>query len=108
MGQILISQPMIYQAEIPKENTQLNMSSPAQSGNKQKTYTSFGQSKKDISKRMAIELEAYAVKGMRKVHSKWSPVATTAWYRISLRLVKKCPLNIFDIGDQGNCNFCSH
>jgi hypothetical protein len=33
----------------------------------------------------AIELEAYAVKGMRKVHSKWSPVATTAWYRISLR-----------------------
>lgn len=24
------------------------------------------------------------------------------------RLVKKCPLNIFDIGDQGNCNFCSH
>uniref|UniRef100_A0A0E0AVK5 Uncharacterized protein n=1 Tax=Oryza glumipatula TaxID=40148 RepID=A0A0E0AVK5_9ORYZ len=53
-------------ARLMPQLLQLNMSSPAQSGNKQKTYTSFGQSKKDISKRMAIELEAYAVKGMRK------------------------------------------
>jgi DNA-directed RNA polymerase alpha subunit len=29
----------------------------------------------------AIELEAHAVKGVGKVHAKWSPVAT-AWYRM--------------------------
>ncbi|XP_073153603.1 uncharacterized protein [Henckelia pumila] len=61
-----------------------------------------------------IELEAHAVKGMGKVHAKWSPVAT-AWYRMlpevvllqdiedekAEELVKKCPVKVFDIEDIG-------
>lgn len=61
-----------------------------------------------------IELEAHAVKGMGKTHAKWSPVAT-AWYRMlpeivllqeiegdkAEELVKKCPVNVFDIEDVG-------
>ncbi|KAK9057181.1 hypothetical protein SSX86_024548 [Deinandra increscens subsp. villosa] len=61
-----------------------------------------------------IELEAHAVKGVGKTHAKWSPVAT-AWYRTlpeivllqdieddeALKLVKKCPVNVFDIEDMG-------
>ncbi|KAG5550965.1 hypothetical protein RHGRI_009400 [Rhododendron griersonianum] len=61
-----------------------------------------------------IELEAHAVKGMGKTHAKWSPVAT-AWYRMlpevellqelkgemAEKLVKKCPVNVFDIEDLG-------
>ncbi|PIN09740.1 RNA polymerase I and III, subunit RPA40/RPC40 [Handroanthus impetiginosus] len=61
-----------------------------------------------------IELEAHAVKGMGKTHAKWSPVAT-AWYRMlpevvllqeiederAEELVKKCPVNVFDIEDIG-------
>ncbi|CAD5191171.1 unnamed protein product [Musa acuminata subsp. malaccensis] len=63
----------------------------------------------------AIELEAHAVKGIGKIHAKWSPVAT-AWYRmlpevsllkevtgdVAEKLVKKCPVNVFDIEDLGN------
>ncbi|KAF8700152.1 hypothetical protein HU200_034522 [Digitaria exilis] len=63
----------------------------------------------------AIELEAHAIKGIGKVHAKWSPVAT-AWYRMlpevvflkqiegdeAEELVKKCPVNVFDIEDLGN------
>ncbi|KAF8414281.1 hypothetical protein HHK36_002283 [Tetracentron sinense] len=59
-----------------------------------------------------IELEAHAVKGMGKTHAKWSPVST-AWYRMlpeivlleevenemAEELVKKCPVNVFDIED---------
>ncbi|KAJ0982020.1 hypothetical protein J5N97_010275 [Dioscorea zingiberensis] len=62
----------------------------------------------------AIELEAHAVKGVGKVHAKWSPVSTT-WYRMlpevillkeikgadAEKLVKKCPVNVFDIEDVG-------
>ncbi|KAK9269768.1 hypothetical protein L1049_001546 [Liquidambar formosana] len=62
-----------------------------------------------------IELEAHAVKGMGKTHAKWSPVAT-AWYRMlpevvllkeiedekAEELVKKCPVNVFDIEDIGD------
>lgn len=62
-----------------------------------------------------IELEAHAVKGMGKTHAKWSPVAT-AWYRMlpevvllqdvederAEKLVKTCPVNVFDIEDVGN------
>ncbi|KAL5735619.1 hypothetical protein ACOSP7_030080 [Xanthoceras sorbifolium] len=62
-----------------------------------------------------IELEAHAVKGMGKTHAKWSPVAT-AWYRLlpevvlldeikdedAEKLVKTCPVNVFDIEDIGN------
>ncbi|GKA52630.1 DNA-directed RNA polymerases I and III subunit RPAC1 isoform X1 [Tanacetum coccineum] len=62
-----------------------------------------------------IELEAHAVKGMGKTHAKWSPVAT-AWYRMlpevillkdiededAQKLVKKCPVNVFDIEDIGD------
>ncbi|KAB2033363.1 hypothetical protein ES319_D04G012300v1 [Gossypium barbadense] len=61
-----------------------------------------------------IELEAYAVKGIRKTHAKWSPVAT-AWYRmlpevvlledieddLAEELKSKCPVNLFDIEDLG-------
>ncbi|XP_010248371.1 PREDICTED: DNA-directed RNA polymerases I and III subunit RPAC1 isoform X1 [Nelumbo nucifera] len=61
-----------------------------------------------------IELEAHAVKGMGKTHAKWSPVST-AWYRMlpevvllqevedemAEELVKKCPVNVFDIEDVG-------
>ncbi|KAK9084586.1 hypothetical protein Sjap_024997 [Stephania japonica] len=61
-----------------------------------------------------IELEAHAVKGVGKTHAKWSPVAT-AWYRMlpevvlleevedqkAEELVKKCPVNVFDIEDVG-------
>ncbi|KAL9680553.1 hypothetical protein QQ045_018434 [Rhodiola kirilowii] len=57
-----------------------------------------------------IELEAHAVKGIGKIHAKWSPVAT-AWYRAlpeivllkpfeneeAEELVRRCPNNIFDI-----------
>ncbi|KAJ6823076.1 uncharacterized protein M6B38_385360 [Iris pallida] len=63
----------------------------------------------------AIELEAHAVKGIGKVHAKWSPVAT-AWYRMLPEIVllreiegqsaeelkKKCPVNVFDVKDIGN------
>ncbi|XP_023759557.1 uncharacterized protein LOC111907974 [Lactuca sativa] len=59
-----------------------------------------------------IELEAHACKGLGKTHAKWSPVAT-AWYRMlpevillkdiedddAEELVKKCPVNVFDIED---------
>ncbi|XP_043696445.1 DNA-directed RNA polymerases I and III subunit RPAC1-like isoform X1 [Telopea speciosissima] len=59
-----------------------------------------------------IELEAHAVKGIGKTHAKWSPVST-AWYRMlpevvllqevedekAEELVKKCPVNVFDIED---------
>ncbi|KAJ4982104.1 hypothetical protein NE237_032941 [Protea cynaroides] len=59
-----------------------------------------------------IELEAHAVKGIGKIHAKWSPVST-AWYRMlpevvlleevedekAEELVKKCPVNVFDIED---------
>uniref|UniRef100_A0A0E0K4N1 DNA-directed RNA polymerase RpoA/D/Rpb3-type domain-containing protein n=1 Tax=Oryza punctata TaxID=4537 RepID=A0A0E0K4N1_ORYPU len=114
------------------EGSQLPLASPAQSGDKQKTYTSFSQSQKDILEKplgvkfkditiarlgpgQAIELEVHAVKGMGKVHAKWSPVAT-AWYRMlpevvfrkeikgdnAEKLVKKCPVNVFDIEDLGN------
>nr|ABF95432.1 RNA polymerase Rpb3/Rpb11 dimerisation domain containing protein, expressed [Oryza sativa Japonica Group] len=114
------------------EGSQLPLASPAQSGDKQKTYTSFSQSQKDILEKplgvkfkditiarlgpgQAIELEVHAVKGIGKVHAKWSPVAT-AWYRmlpeVVLReeikdadaemLVAKCPVNVFDIEDLGN------
>ncbi|CAN0852888.1 DNA-directed RNA polymerases I and III subunit RPAC1 [Linum grandiflorum] len=62
-----------------------------------------------------IELEAHAVKGVGKTHAKWSPVAT-AWYRMlpevvlnediededAEELVKKCPVNVFDIEDIGD------
>ncbi|KVI10422.1 DNA-directed RNA polymerase, dimerization [Cynara cardunculus var. scolymus] len=61
-----------------------------------------------------IELEAHAVKGVGKTHAKWSPVATS-WYRMlpevillqdiedddAHKLVKKCPVNVFDIEDVG-------
>ncbi|KAL4554677.1 hypothetical protein LXL04_037279 [Taraxacum kok-saghyz] len=61
-----------------------------------------------------IELEAHACKGLGKTHAKWSPVAT-AWYRMlpevillqdiededAEELVKKCPVNVFDIEDMG-------
>ncbi|KAL6629273.1 hypothetical protein ACP70R_029038 [Stipagrostis hirtigluma subsp. patula] len=114
------------------EGSQLNMSSPAQSGDKQKTFTSFSQSQKEIYEKplgvkfkditiarlgpgQAIELEAHAVKGVGKAHAKWSPVAT-AWYRMlpevvllkeiegddAEELVKKCPVKVFDIEDLGN------
>ncbi|KAF8094682.1 hypothetical protein N665_0357s0017 [Sinapis alba] len=62
-----------------------------------------------------IELEAHAVKGIGKTHAKWSPVAT-AWYQMlpevillgevededAERLVKACPVKVFDIEDMGN------
>ncbi|XP_020572091.1 DNA-directed RNA polymerases I and III subunit rpac1 [Phalaenopsis equestris] len=63
----------------------------------------------------SIELEAHAVKGTGKVHSKWSPVGT-AWYRMlpevkllkevkgndAEKLVKKCPVKVFDVEDVGH------
>ncbi|XP_068642248.1 uncharacterized protein [Aristolochia californica] len=62
-----------------------------------------------------IELEGHAVKGVGKTHAKWSPVAT-AWYRMlpevvllqevedekAEELVRKCPVNVFDIEDIGD------
>lgn len=120
------------QLEWLPEGSQLTKASPAQSGDKQNTYTSFGQSQQKMSERplgvkyeditiarlgpgQAIELEAHAVKGVGKVHAKWSPVAT-AWYRMlpevvllkeitdgdAEELVKKCPVNVFDIEELGN------
>uniref|UniRef100_I1P3R8 DNA-directed RNA polymerase RpoA/D/Rpb3-type domain-containing protein n=2 Tax=Oryza glaberrima TaxID=4538 RepID=I1P3R8_ORYGL len=114
------------------EGSRLPLASPAQSRDKQKTYTSFSRSQNDILEKplgvkfkditiarlgpgQAIELEVHAVKGMGKVHAKWSPVAT-AWYRMfpevvfrkeikgdnAEKLVKKCPVNVFDIEDLGN------
>uniref|UniRef100_A0A0E0GCG8 DNA-directed RNA polymerase RpoA/D/Rpb3-type domain-containing protein n=1 Tax=Oryza nivara TaxID=4536 RepID=A0A0E0GCG8_ORYNI len=114
------------------EGSRLPLASPAQSRYKQKTYTSFSQSQKDILEKplgvkfkditiarlgpgQAIVLEVHGVKGMGKVHAKWSPVAT-AWYRMfpevvfrkeikgdnAEKLVKKCPVNVFDIEDLGN------
>ncbi|KAJ8470673.1 hypothetical protein OPV22_025016 [Ensete ventricosum] len=70
---------------------------------------------KSYNYEQAIELEAHAVKGMGKVHAKWSPVAT-AWYRMlpevvllkevkgddAEKLVKKCPVGVFDIEELGN------
>ncbi|GJN26949.1 hypothetical protein PR202_gb14918 [Eleusine coracana subsp. coracana] len=113
------------------EGSQLSAASPAQAGDQQKTFTSFSQSQKEISKKplgvkfpditiarlgpgQSIELEAHAVKGVGKVHAKWSPVAT-AWYRMlpevvlldeikgddAVELQKKCPVNVFDIEEHG-------
>ncbi|KAL2621680.1 hypothetical protein R1flu_001885 [Riccia fluitans] len=62
----------------------------------------------------AIELECHAIKGIGKVHAKWSPVAT-ARYRmlpevvltddvqdeVAEELVSRCPVNVFDIEDLG-------
>lgn len=62
-----------------------------------------------------VELEAHAVKGIGKVHAKWSPVST-AWYRMlpeivfkrevegteAEKLVSKCPVKVFDIEDLGH------
>ncbi|KAM0887051.1 hypothetical protein ACQ4PT_029285 [Festuca glaucescens] len=120
------------QLEWLPEGSQLTIASPAQPGEKPKTYTSFGQSQQKTSERplgvkyeditiarlgpgQAIELEAHAIKGVGKVHAKWSPVAT-AWYRMlpevvllkeitggdAEQLVKKCPVNVFDIEELGN------
>ncbi|GJN02261.1 hypothetical protein PR202_ga19593 [Eleusine coracana subsp. coracana] len=116
------------------EGSQLSAASPAQAGDQQKTFTSFSQSQKEISKKplgvkfdnitiarlgpgQSIELEAHAVKGVGKVHAKWSPVAT-AWYRMlpevvlldeikgddTVELQKKCPVNVFDIEELGGSN----
>lgn len=116
------------------EGSQLSAASPAQAGDQQKTFTSFSQSQKGISDKplgvkqfddnditiarlgpgQSIELEAHAVKGVGKVHAKWSPVAT-AWYRMlpevvlleeiegddAVNLQKKCPVKVFDIEDFG-------
>ncbi|XP_010248372.1 PREDICTED: DNA-directed RNA polymerases I and III subunit RPAC1 isoform X2 [Nelumbo nucifera] len=90
-------------SELPLE-MESHTSDPA---SKQKTYTAFTCSQE-------IELEAHAVKGMGKTHAKWSPVST-AWYRMlpevvllqevedemAEELVKKCPVNVFDIEDVG-------
>ncbi|XP_008797750.2 DNA-directed RNA polymerases I and III subunit rpac1 [Phoenix dactylifera] len=114
--------------------SELEMEPPNQSA-KPKSYTSFScsqDSMPEFSKKplgmkhediiiaklgpgQAIELEAHAVKGIGKVHAKWSPVST-AWYRMlpevvllkdikgddAEKLVKKCPVNVFDIEDLGN------
>ncbi|KAK3158156.1 hypothetical protein QOZ80_2AG0133590 [Eleusine coracana subsp. coracana] len=120
------------QLEWLPEGSQLSAASPAQTGDQQKTFTSFGQSQKEISEKplgvkidditiarlgpgQSIELEAHAVKGVGKVHAKWSPVAT-AWYRMlpevvlikeikgddAVELQKKCPVNVFDIEELGD------
>ncbi|KAH7684157.1 DNA-directed RNA polymerase protein [Dioscorea alata] len=113
--------------------SELEMESPTPSA-KPRTYTSFSRSQDSMPEfankplgvkhqdiiidklgpGQAIELEAHAVKGIGKVHAKWSPVAT-AWYRMlpevillkeikgvdAEKLVKKCPVNVFDIEDVG-------
>nr|CAD1839391.1 unnamed protein product [Ananas comosus var. bracteatus] len=113
------------------DGSQLHKETPSQSA-EPKTYTSFSGNQLEVSKKplgvkykdiilaklgpgQAIELEAHAVKGIGKDHAKWSPVAT-AWYRMlpevvflnevtgadAEELVKKCPVNVFDIEDLGN------
>ena len=52
----------------------------------------------------AIELEAHAVKGVGKVHAKWSPVAT-AWYRMLPEVVK---LIHYGISNKKMVNKCIH
>jgi DNA-directed RNA polymerase I and III subunit RPAC1 len=62
----------------------------------------------------SIEAELHAIKGTGAQHAKWSPVATAS-YRLlpeivftepivgedAFELVKKCPMNVFDIEDLG-------
>ena len=52
----------------------------------------------------AIELEAHAVKGVGKVHAKWSPVAT-AWYRMLPEVAK---LIHYGISNKKMVNKCIH
>lgn len=62
----------------------------------------------------AIELEAHAVKGLGKTHSKWSPVATASYKmlpevhflkpmegELADSVVETCPVGVFDIEDLG-------
>ncbi|XP_078171045.1 RNA polymerase I subunit 43 [Carex rostrata] len=120
------------QLEWLPDGSKLHEVAPSYPGEQQKTYTSFSGSQLEVSKRalgvkhkditiarlgpgQTIELEAHAVKGIGKMHAKWSPVAT-AWYRMlpevillkeikgeeAKKLVKKCPVKVFDIEDLGN------
>ncbi|KAI5321339.1 PREDICTED: DNA-directed RNA [Prunus dulcis] len=104
------------------------------SSSKPKTYTSFTCSQESLPEFSSnpiapalgdiliarlgpgqeIELEAHAVKGIGKTHSKWSPV-TPVWYKMlpeivllediedqqAEKLVAICPVKVFDIEDIG-------
>jgi len=61
-----------------------------------------------------IEMELLAVKGIGKEHAKWSPVCTASYRllpeivfkkevknELAEELVKKCPMDVFDIEDLG-------
>ncbi|KAJ4755134.1 DNA-directed RNA polymerase family protein [Rhynchospora pubera] len=120
------------QLEWLPDGSKLHEVAPSFPGEQQKTYTSFSGSQMEVSKKplgvmhkditiarlgpgQTIELEAHAVKGIGKVHAKWSPVAT-AWYRMlpevvflkevkgeeAVQLVDKCKQGVFDIEDLGN------
>uniref|UniRef100_A0A452YZR0 DNA-directed RNA polymerase RpoA/D/Rpb3-type domain-containing protein n=1 Tax=Aegilops tauschii subsp. strangulata TaxID=200361 RepID=A0A452YZR0_AEGTS len=87
------------QLEWLPEGSQLTMASPAQSGDNQRTYTSFGQSQQNTSERpLGVKYNDITI-------ARLGPGQVVLLKEIkngdAEELVKRCPVNVFDIEDLG-------